>query len=112
MTFTYGLSSELLTPGQSQDGKEGSIQAGRGTEGGTLLVGQAAGPVPAGSSQPGAFPELGALLESVHRAGPISEFKSVQLFVQITKPFPDGCPYRTRDVGRSRELRRDGLHAE
>ena len=57
MTFTYGLSSELLTPGQSQDGKEGSIQAGWGTEGGTLLLGQAAGPVPAGSSQPGAFPD-------------------------------------------------------
>ena len=57
MTFTYGLISELLTPGQSQDRKEGSIQAGRGTEGGTLLLGQAAGPVPDGSSQPRAFPD-------------------------------------------------------
>lgn len=58
MTFTYGLSAELLTPGQSQDWNEGSTQTGLGTEGRALLLWQAAWPAPDVSTQAGTVPDV------------------------------------------------------
>lgn len=110
--FTYGLSSEILTPGQKQDWNEGLIKNGMGTEDRTLPLCQVAGPIPDVPTPPWetvpdvSIPEtcLQDWAHFLHLSRGLGQPQMLSPYSCLTraKSFPDGAPHRTiPDVGQS-----------